>query len=71
MNAAGQDPIIVVEYNPNWVLEFNNYKKRLKAALAEHILAIEHIGSTSIKSCAAKPIIDIDIVISSLSLIHI
>lgn len=49
----------VVEYNPNWQKEFEAERKRLVNAFGNKIIAIEHIGSTSIPNLVAKPIIDI------------
>ena len=57
--------IEVVEYQPSWVDEFQSYAELLQPALGDLIIGIEHVGSTSVVGLAAKPIIDIDIVISS------
>ena len=56
--------IKIEDYNPKWAHAFNELKK----AYLEHIredLVIEHVGSTSIPGLAAKPIIDIDIIVKS------
>lgn len=56
--------IKVEDYNPKWAHAFNE----LKEALLTHIskdLHIEHVGSTSVPGLAAKPIIDIDIVVKT------
>lgn len=57
--------IIVVPYNPSWKEEFGKIKKELLLAINDVILAIEHVGSTSVEGLHAKPIIDIDVVIES------
>ena len=57
--------IEVVEYQPSWVDEFQSYANRLQQSLDGLVIGIEHVGSTSVTGLAAKPIIDIDIVISS------
>lgn len=46
-------------YEPNWPLLFLQEKERLLASLANYILDIQHIGSTSIPGMPAKPILDI------------
>ncbi|WOD65129.1 GrpB family protein (plasmid) [Niallia taxi] len=46
-------------HNPEWESKFEREKTRILEALGDKTLAIEHIGSTSIKGLAAKPIIDI------------
>lgn len=48
----------VVAYDAQWAEEFVREKQRLLDALGERVLAIEHIGSTSVPGLAAKPIID-------------
>ena len=55
--------IIVVPYDENWKAEFGQIKAELIAALENCAVAIEHVGSTSVEGLAAKPIIDIDIII--------
>lgn len=57
--------VVVEQYNEKWPLEFKIIKKELEAHLqGVDILSIEHVGSTSIPGLAAKPIIDIDIIVS-------
>ena len=55
----------VVAYNPDWSQEFEAEKQRLLDTFGDKILAIEHIGSTSIPGLAAKPIIDMVAAIKS------
>lgn len=55
----------VVDYRPEWTEEFQNYARQLKPLLEGLVVGIEHIGSTSVVGLAAKPIVDIDVVISS------
>lgn len=55
----------VVAYNPNWNKEFEAEKQRLLDAFGDKILAVEHIGSTSISGLAAKPIIDMVVAVKS------
>jgi GrpB-like predicted nucleotidyltransferase (UPF0157 family) len=40
---------------------------RIRSALGDRVLALEHIGSTSVPDLAAKPIIDIDLTVSDAS----
>jgi len=49
----------VVPYDANWGNLFEKEKVILEGILGEHIVRIEHIGSTSIPKIYAKPIIDI------------
>lgn len=53
------------EYNPDWKMQFNMHEERLKDALEDPSIKIEHIGSTSVEGLSAKPIIDILIGVQS------
>ncbi|MCL2603654.1 MAG: GrpB family protein [Defluviitaleaceae bacterium] len=50
-------------YDAAWPDEFKKIEDELVSALPDAVLAIEHVGSTSVPGLFAKPIIDIDIVI--------
>lgn len=54
--------MLIHEYNPNWLQNFNEIKNVINEALINLNVSIEHIGSTSVPELAAKPIIDIDII---------
>jgi GrpB-like predicted nucleotidyltransferase (UPF0157 family) len=60
-------PIVVVDYDPQWPVLFEQEKEEMIAALGDRILLIEHIGSTAVPGLAAKPIIDIGVGIRSLA----
>lgn len=47
------------EYSNEWPLRFEAEAERLRELLGEAIVAIYHIGSTSVPGLAAKPIIDL------------
>ena len=55
--------IVVVPYDETWSVEFEKIKNEILPFIKDIILAIEHVGSTSVKGLYAKPIIDINIVI--------
>lgn len=55
--------IVVEEYDPKWPQDFQAIKAELTPVLSGLSYSIEHVGSTSVPGLAAKPIIDIDIVI--------
>ncbi|MGE3073338.1 MAG: GrpB family protein [Dehalococcoidia bacterium] len=57
--------IEVVPYDPEWPVEFERIRQRLLPILGTNCIAIEHVGSTSVPGLAAKPILDIDVLISS------
>jgi GrpB-like predicted nucleotidyltransferase (UPF0157 family) len=53
---------LVQSYNPQWPLAFERIRDVLTSALGDAIVAIEHVGSTSIPGMSAKPIIDLIVV---------
>ena len=55
--------IVIVDYDPRWPEQFQKHAGMLKQALGSKALAIEHVGSTSVPMLAAKPIIDILVVV--------
>ena len=59
--------IIVVPYDPNWRSDFEAIRAEIEGAVGDLILGIEHVGSTSVEGMAAKPCIDIDVVIPDYS----
>ncbi|MFK0333786.1 GrpB family protein [Rhizobium sp. NPDC090275] len=66
------NPVIIVPYDPIWPKDFVQIRDEIAMALGPTALEIEHIGSTAVPGLAAKPIIDIDVVIpteSALSLV--
>jgi GrpB-like predicted nucleotidyltransferase (UPF0157 family) len=59
------NPVVVVEYDPHWPATFEALRSRVAGALSELATAIEHIGSTAVPGMAAKPIIDVDVLLKS------
>ncbi len=57
-------PIALAESNPEWPAQFESLAKRIESALGGRALQIEHVGSTSVPGLAAKPIIDILLVVA-------
>ena len=58
--------IITEPHNTSWVAEFNRVERELQRILIDiPILSIEHVGSTSIPGLLAKPVLDIDIIVTS------
>jgi GrpB-like predicted nucleotidyltransferase (UPF0157 family) len=63
--SAMLNPVIVVAYDPNWPDLFQFLRERIADALGDIAVAIEHVGSTAVPGLAAKPIIDIDVLLRS------
>jgi GrpB-like predicted nucleotidyltransferase (UPF0157 family) len=57
------NPVVLVEYDPEWPRLFEREAERIRGALGDAALAIEHTGSTSVPGLAAKPVIDITLVV--------
>jgi GrpB-like predicted nucleotidyltransferase (UPF0157 family) len=62
-------PAEVVDYDPRWPLWFEEIRERLTPYLAEIPHVVEHVGSTAVPGLAAKPIIDVDIVVPTAGLV--
>lgn len=63
----GTKNVVVLPYDPEWKNDFEEIKQELVNAIGDLIVGIEHVGSTSVEGLSAKPIIDIDVVISDYS----
>jgi GrpB-like predicted nucleotidyltransferase (UPF0157 family) len=59
------DPIVVVDYDPSWPEGFQFLRQRIAEALGSMAAAIEHVGSTAVPDLAAKPVIDIDVLLAT------
>lgn len=51
--------VIVTAYNPNWPALYEQEAQAIRQILGKELIAIHHIGSTSVPGLFAKPIIDI------------
>jgi GrpB-like predicted nucleotidyltransferase (UPF0157 family) len=64
------EPVVIVDYDPAWPARFEKERAAIATAFGgamEGVAAIEHVGSTAIPGCAAKPVIDIMIGVRSLA----
>lgn len=57
--------IVVSDYDPEWPQWFERVRRRVWPAVEGIALRIDHVGSTAVPGLAAKPIIDLDIVVAS------
>lgn len=53
-------------YNDEWQRAFETEAERVRATFGDRIVALEHVGSTAIEGLAAKPIIDMLLVVETL-----
>ncbi|HEX3932026.1 MAG TPA: GrpB family protein [Nocardioides sp.] len=56
--------IEVVDYDAGWPADFASVAARIEAALADVVLELNHVGSTSVPGLPAKPVIDVDLVVA-------
>lgn len=61
--------VVVEPYDEAWKDDFAAIRDELEAVLNGLVLRIEHVGSTSVEGLSAKPVIDIDVVISDRSVL--
>lgn len=61
--------VTVLPYSDQWERDFLKIKDEIKSALGELAESIEHVGNTSVRGLSAKPVIDIDVVISDSSVL--
>jgi len=54
----------VVAPDPTWPQTYDEVRGRVVAALGERVLAIQHVGSTSVPGLWAKPLIDVDLTVA-------
>jgi GrpB-like predicted nucleotidyltransferase (UPF0157 family) len=55
--------IVIADYDPAWPERFSREEAKIRAALGEAARSVEHIGSTSVPGLAAKPIVDVLLVV--------
>lgn len=55
----------IAEYDPEWVHLFEREAARIRVVLGDKVLQLEHVGSTSVPGLAAKPKIDILLVVAN------
>lgn len=59
--------IELVVYDPTWPWQYEREAQHVRTTLGERALRVEHVGSTSIPGLAAKPIIDMLLVVADSS----
>ncbi len=57
--------VLIVDYDPDWPRQFEVEAAKIRAALGDRALLLEHAGSTSVPGLAAKPILDIVLVVNN------
>ncbi len=58
-------PIQIVDYDPEWPRLYEREAARVQSVLGDRVLLLEHVGSTSVPGLAAKPKIDMLLVVAN------
>jgi GrpB-like predicted nucleotidyltransferase (UPF0157 family) len=58
-------PVTLSDYDVQWPVLFRQIAEPVRHALGEIVVAVEHVGSTAVPGLAAKPVIDVDVVVRS------
>jgi GrpB-like predicted nucleotidyltransferase (UPF0157 family) len=66
---AGSRPrtVVVVDYDEEWPRRFEQLRARIWPVVSDVAIRIEHVGSTAVPRLAAKPIIDMTVVVGGRS----
>jgi GrpB-like predicted nucleotidyltransferase (UPF0157 family) len=57
-------PIAFVEPDPTWPARYAREEARIRSILGDRVIRIAHTGSTSVPGLAAKPVIDITMIVT-------
>jgi GrpB-like predicted nucleotidyltransferase (UPF0157 family) len=60
-----RSPIVIADPDPGWPALFERLAAPVRAALAGLGARVDHVGSTAVPGLAAKPIVDMDVVVIS------
>ena len=63
VGGAEPGPQRIVGYDASWPRVFERHAARIAGALGERARRIDHIGSTAVPGLAAKPIVDVLVVV--------
>jgi GrpB-like predicted nucleotidyltransferase (UPF0157 family) len=56
--------VVVVDYDVEWPRRFEHLRARIWTVVTDVAIRIEHVGSTAVPGLAAKPIIDMTVVVA-------
>ncbi|MYS19097.1 dephospho-CoA kinase [Streptomyces sp. DvalAA-14] len=54
-------PVVVLDYRAEWPVEFERLAEVLRPALGRPVVAVDHVGSTSVPGLAAKDCVDVQV----------
>jgi GrpB-like predicted nucleotidyltransferase (UPF0157 family) len=56
--------VVIADYDPEWPRWFERAAAGIRGALRDRVVELDHVGSTSVPGLAAKPLIDINLVVA-------
>jgi GrpB-like predicted nucleotidyltransferase (UPF0157 family) len=56
--------VVIADYDPIWPHWYESAAFRIKEALGDKVLQLDHVGSTSVRGLPAKPLIDVNMVVA-------
>jgi GrpB-like predicted nucleotidyltransferase (UPF0157 family) len=59
------EQVVVTEPDPAWPGWFARVADRVRGALGERVLSLDHVGSTAVPGLPAKPVVDADLVVAA------
>jgi NAD-dependent deacetylase len=61
-------PVVIADYDPEWPRLYDEEAARIREALGDSVIELEHMGSTAVPGLAGKPVIDISVGLRTLDL---
>ena len=61
------EPVTIASYDPTWREAYDTVAGRIRMALGDRVLALDHVGSTAVPGLAAKPVLDVDLTVADSS----
>ena len=58
-------PVRLADPDPEWAAQYARQREGIRAALGPRAVVIEHVGSTPVPGLAAKPVIDIVLLVTN------
>ena len=59
--------LVIADHDPAWAAAYRDHEARIREALGDRAVAVEHIGSTAVPGLAAKPIIDVLVTVADIT----
>ena len=56
--------LVISDYDPAWPELYRREEERIRAVLGRTVIRLDHVGSTSVPGLAAKPVVDIMLVVA-------